>query len=35
MFDRFLEIMNSLGNLGKHMSDSEKGKKILRSLLRE
>ncbi|KAJ8775053.1 hypothetical protein K2173_020057 [Erythroxylum novogranatense] len=35
MLDRFAEIINGLGNLGKHMTDSEKVKKILRSLPKE
>ena len=35
MYTRFMDIMNTLGALGKTFSNSEKVKKIIRSLLKE
>ena len=35
MLDRFDEIINGLASFGRHMDDSEKVKKIPRSLPRE
>ena len=35
MLDRFSAIMNGLASLGRHMDDSKKVKKILRSLPQE